>query len=566
MKSPGGGLRGRLLAAFVLVGIPPLVAVALAAITLFSHRFEETASRRLRASADAVRHRTEQLRAGSAAKVAAVAAEDLADESLPLEGDRTLAEAIGARRDLPALEIVDEHDRVVSSRHWPAGFGLEEREGRFPGDEALRVETTALGYGETRRLALMSSRSTRWRGTSVTVRGGAFLDGEFLADLSALVGADVALFDAVRHRWWASAGSALAVWPPNGFRPGEPEGDVVLGGTSFRWAQAPVGAGLSVVVATPRTELDAVVGDVRRLGVGIASVALVASLLVALWLSALISRPIGALAEGARRVEHGELGAVVAADGPGEIGELGRAFNSMTAELEASRERLLQAERVAAWRELARRLAHELKNPLFPIQLSIETLRRQLERDPGRFPGLFQEASQTILEELRSLRRIVEEFADFARLPRPQLRPLALNDVVRKTWDLYAARATGVTAHIELASELPLVSADEAQLARALGNVVANSLDALPEGGTLTLRTFALAGGVAVEVDDTGVGLTPEQRARLFTPYYTTKQGGTGLGLAIVQGIISDHGGRVEVRSTPGQGTTFRLVLPIAHL
>lgn len=559
-------MRGRLLAAFVLVGIPPLVAVALAAIALFSQRFEETASRRLRASADAVRHRIEQLRASSAAKVAAVAGEDLADESLPVEGDRTLAEAIGARRDLQALAIVDDHDRVVSSRHWPAGFGLEEREGPFPADEALRVETAALGYGETQRLALMSSRSARWRGTPVTVRGGAFLDGEFLEDLSSLVGADVVFFDAVRHRWWASRGSALAAWNPTGFRPAAPEGDVVLGGTSFRWAQAPVGAGLSVVVATPRSELDAAVGDVRRLGLGIAALALVASLLVAVWLSALISRPIRALAEGARRVEQGDLGAMVAAEGPGDIGDLGRAFNSMTAELAASRERLLQAERVSAWREMARRLAHELKNPLFPIQLSIETLRRQLERDPGGFPGLFREASQTILEELLSLRRIVEEFADFARMPRPELRRLALNDVVRKTWDLYAARATGVTTHAELASDLPLVRADEAQLARALGNLVANALDAMPEGGALTLRTFALAGGVALEVEDTGVGLTPEQRARLFTPYYTTKKGGTGLGLAIVQGIVSDHGGRVEVHSTPGQGTTFRLVLPIAHL
>src|SRR5262249_36908334 len=113
---------------------------------------------------------------------------------------------------------------------------------------------------------------------------------------------------------------------------------------------------------------------------------------------------------------------------------------------------------------------------------------------------------------------------------------------------------------------LPLVEADEAQLARALGNLVANALDAMPKGGALTLRTFAIAGGVAVEVEDTGTGLTPEQRARLFTPYYTTKQGGTGLGLAIVQGIVSDHGGRVEVRSTPGQGTTFRLVLPLTEL
>jgi two-component system nitrogen regulation sensor histidine kinase NtrY len=565
LTTPGVGLRGRLLASFVLVGIPPLVAVALAAIAVFSHQFEETASRRLQGSAEAVRERIEQLRVGSAAKVAAIAADDLADESIPADADRTLAEAIGARRDLPAFEIVDEHGRVVSSRHWPAGFGLEEREGAFPGDDALRVETTALGYGETQRLALMPAHPARWRGASVTVRGGVFLDGDFLAGLSALVGADVAFFDSVRGRWWTSGHSPLAEWNAPSFRSGGSEGDVLLTGSSFRWAQASVGPGLHVVVAIPRTELDTVVGKVKRLGLGMVAAALLASLLVAVWLSALISRPIGALAEGARRVARGDLGAVVAGGGPGEIGELARAFNSMTTELEASRERLLQAQRVAAWREMARRLAHELKNPLFPIQLSIETLRRHLDRDPGSFSDHFRDASQTILGELRSLRRIVDEFADFARMPRPERRPLALNDVVGRARDLYAARASGVTLRSELAEGLPVVSADEALLGRALGNLIANALDAMPEGGTLTLRTLGLPDGVAVEVEDTGPGLAPEERERLFTPYYTTKKAGTGLGLAIVQGIVSDHGGRVEVRSAPGQGATFRLVLPITE-
>src|SRR5262249_46780460 len=129
---------------------------------------------------------------------------------------------------------------------------------------------------------------------------------------------------------------------------------------------------------------------------------------------------------------------------------------------------------------------------------------------------------------------------------------------------LYRARAGAVRIETALASDLPAVSADRDLLGRALGNLVANALEAMPEGGTLSVRTRPAPDGVAVEVADTGPGLTEEQRTGLCTPYYTPKKGGTGLGLAIVQGIVSDHGGRIEVESTPGQGTPFVLVLPVA--
>jgi len=122
-----------------------------------------------------------------------------------------------------------------------------------------------------------------------------------------------------------------------------------------------------------------------------------------------------------------------------------------------------------------------------------------------------------------------------------------------------------VTLETAVADGLPPVAADREMLARALGNLVGNALDAMPEGGILRVAATAQDGGVAIEVSDTGPGLTDEQRTRLFTPYYTTKKGGTGLGLAIVQGIVSDHGGRIRVESEPGKGTTFTLLLPSLH-
>ncbi|HEV7503194.1 MAG TPA: ATP-binding protein, partial [Vicinamibacteria bacterium] len=291
----------------------------------------------------------------------------------------------------------------------------------------------------------------------------------------------------------------------------------------------------------------------------------------ALVLSGRIARPVRALAERARGVAAGDLDRTVALDAPDEVGELARAFASMTAELRTSRERLVQAERVAAWREMARRLAHELKNPIFPIQLSIETLRRSLDAsvgpdDAARFQLLFRDSSDTILEELQSLRAIVEEFSQFARMPPPRLAPTDLSDVAERVLALYRARAGSTRIETALASGLPPVAADRDLIGRALGNLVANALEAMPDGGTLSVRTQAVADGVALEVRDTGPGLTEEQRTRLFTPYYTTKKGGTGLGLAIVQGIVSDHGGRIQVESAPGAGTTFTLVLPPAAI
>jgi signal transduction histidine kinase len=220
---------------------------------------------------------------------------------------------------------------------------------------------------------------------------------------------------------------------------------------------------------------------------------------------------------------------------------------------------------------MARRLAHELKNPIFPIQLSIETLRRVLDQEQRgepvsgkQFAALFRESSETIIEELGSLRKIIDEFSQFARMPRPQPAPTDVNALVEHTLALHRARAAGVAIETDLGPGLPPANVDRDLLGRALGNLVANALEAMPEGGTLRVRTAAEPPGVSVQVEDTGPGLNEEQRTRLFTPYYTTKRGGTGLGLAIVQGIISDHGGRVQVKSEPGRGTTFTLLLPAA--
>jgi nitrogen fixation/metabolism regulation signal transduction histidine kinase len=241
----------------------------------------------------------------------------------------------------------------------------------------------------------------------------------------------------------------------------------------------------------------------------------------------------------------------------------------MTSELLAQKERLMQAERVAAWRELARRLAHELKNPLFPLQLTMENLVRSRLQSPEQFEEVFRESSRTLLAEIANLKAIIARFSEFSKMPQPELRPVQLNEVIRGVVQLFQAQlqAPGrarINCEMQLDPKLKPVPADAELLHRAISNLVLNAMDAMPQGGTLTLRTRPQGGNVLIEVADTGAGMTAEERERIFSPYYTSKTQGTGLGLAIVQSVVSDHGGRVSVQSEPGQGTTFVIELPDA--
>ena len=253
--------------------------------------------------------------------------------------------------------------------------------------------------------------------------------------------------------------------------------------------------------------------------------------------------------------------------GSDEIGELAGAFNNMTRTLAAQKEKLVQTERVAAWRELARRLAHELRNPLFPLQITVENLQRARQLGPAQFQEVFNEATATLKAELSNLNSIVGRFSDFSKMPAPHFTRMNVNDALRNVVRLFEPQFTAVgkpaiTTENFLKESMPEIDADPDLLHRAFQNLVLNALDAMPAGGTLTLRTADGQDTVRIEVADTGKGLTPEECSRLFTPYYTTKQLGTGLGLAIVQSVVSDHHGTISVSSEEGRGTTFRIELP----
>ena len=322
-----------------------------------------------------------------------------------------------------------------------------------------------------------------------------------------------------------------------------------------------------LLLGSSRKELVTLRREILKTAALVALAALLIGLLVSWWVSRRITRPVEELANCARDVASGRWDTHIDVKGSDEIGQLAAAFNDMTKTLASQKEKLVQTERVAAWRELARRLAHELRNPLFPLQITVENLQRARQLGPQQFQEVFSEATATLKAELANLNSIVGRFSDFSKMPAAQFTRVNVNEVLRNAVRLFEPQFTAVgkpsiATEYFLRESLPEIDADPDLLHRAFQNLVLNALDAMPAGGTITFKSSDAGESVRIEVADTGKGLTPEECSRLFTPYYTTKQLGTGLGLAIVQSVVSDHHGSISVSSEEGRGAAFRIDLP----
>jgi len=225
---------------------------------------------------------------------------------------------------------------------------------------------------------------------------------------------------------------------------------------------------------------------------------------------------------------------------------------------------LIRAQKVAAWREVARRLAHEIKNPLTPIQLSAERLRRHFAGAPPQAKALVDECTTIIVGEVESLKGLVDEFSQFARMPSPRTVPTDLTQLITDTLALYHGIFNDVRLTDRCAPGVPLVRLDPEQIRRVLINLVDNAIEAMERRGEIVIETHVDAAHniVRVVVADNGPGIPAAEREKLFLPYYSTKRRGSGLGLAIVRRIIAEHGGSVEVADNTPRGTRFTIELP----
>jgi len=600
--------RRKLLAVFALTVFLSVAAVAWLVSEVTRRAFVRSDDERTAALVTQFRHEFNRQGEEVGRKVEAIAGSDavsrmtLALNRAPADSGPffELARSTAERDRLDFLEFVTSNGTIVSSAQWPAKFGYPEdsfasfsaaiEQGAFLKQEQMQ-EGSALG--------LFAVRATRVGERPVYVIGGRRLDRNFLSGLDLPAGmrallyqnrgdhfspdllidlspssADPSVTEKIRSpekleplinavRRYGQEMTAVVPWS------GDQADEEIFHAIPLRGAGTGKDRPLLAIllIGNSRRTYVELKRHIRSAALLVGGGGIVLAILLSSWAAARVTRPVEQLAQAAQEVAAGNWNAQVEVSGRDELAQLANSFNRMTAELLGQKERLLQAERVAAWRELARRLAHELKNPLFPLQLTVENLVRARHQSPEQFEEVFRESSRTLLAEISNLKAIIGRFSEFSKMPQPQLQQVQVNDVIRGVAQLFRAQleAPGrarIHCELQLDQRIEPVEADPELLHRAISNLVLNAMDAMPHGGTLTLRTRSEDNKVMIDVADTGSGLTTEECERIFTPYYTSKQHGTGLGLAIVQSVVSDHGGRICVESPPGRGTTFVIELP----
>ncbi len=434
---------------------------------------------------------------------------------------------------------------------------------------------------EATRLATIASRVVEDMGTLQI--GQAAVDDNIIVWLSRVIAQDVNIFEgpnllASSERNLFSSGLLPTRTPGEVFRAilldGQPSyvGREVAGDLEYLTAATPVRlqGGRQAVLTVPLTsrqqETQAQIEELDRRVLLAALLFIMVGAGIGYYMAERIADPVNRLMRATRRIARGDLDARVLATSSDELRRLVEAFNQMAADLQRQRQELERTNRLAAWADMARQVAHDIKNPLTPIQLNAEHLRR-VHIDQGRpLGGVIDECVSNILGQVRLLRQISSEFSSFASSPEPRPVDTSLFELVAEIIDPYRSGLAGrVAIDTHVPAGLPLLRVDRMLVGRALTNVLENALHAMPGGGTLTIDA-ALAPGrmVQLRVTDTGIGMDAEAMAKIFEPYFSTKAIGTGLGMTIAKRNTEANGGSIQVASERGRGTTVTMTLPLA--
>jgi signal transduction histidine kinase len=479
--------------------------------------------------------------------------------SFPADYATWLMEAGG----LDCLALLDRDGRILISGHAPGSAGLSDPVRASLPEAAAAIVEDEIAPGVGRALTLQSRRALELPGLAAYLVGGRLLDSDFLERLSPGGTVRAVLLD--------RQAEILAASQPEDPLPspdGRSTGPLMVRGVphSYRTRTlvdatgSPIG---SLVAAVSMERFLHLSSSLSRIALAVAAAGAATSLLVGLGLARAVTRPLLRLEEMSRLIARDRY-EPIGLEAPGEIGDLARAFDRMANSLRESREKLRQAERLAAGEEVARRVAHEIKNPLSPIALTLEGLVRTKRSRPQEFDAAFEEAIRTIKEEVQRMRHILEDFSRFGRLPEPRPRPTDLNDLIRGILPLFAENSASARLVADLDRDLPPVHVDPDRMSEVINNLVANALQAIDSpGGTVTISTRSGSGMALLLVCDTGPGLTEEARLRLFEPYFSTRPGGTGLGLAIARRIVLDHGGTIDAGNRDTGGAEIRIGLPL---
>jgi signal transduction histidine kinase len=408
------------------------------------------------------------------------------------------------------------------------------------------------------------------------------VDDDIVVWLSRVIAQDVNIFD--RSGLLASSERSLFAY---GLLPRSTQGDIYraivldgrpsyvaresVGPTEYLVAAAPVRvqnrqAILTVPLTLRQQEIERQIDELDRRLLLAAVVFIVIGAVIGYSLAERIADPVNRLMRATGRIARGELDVRVPATSSDEFRRLVESFNRMAADLQRQRAELERSHRLAAWADMARQVAHDIKNPLTPIQLNAEHLRRVHEDRNAPLGRVLDECVNNILTQVRLLRQIASEFSSFASSPTVKPRPEALDRVIAEVVTPYRTGLKGqVAVEEDVPATLPPVNVDKAVLARALTNIIENALHAMPAGGVLRLSAREIdSDWVELAVADSGVGMDAAALSRIFEPYFSTRASGTGLGLTIAKRNIELHGGTIAVESVRGEGTTVRMTLPTA--
>ncbi|MCL2792101.1 MAG: ATP-binding protein [Spirochaetaceae bacterium] len=291
------------------------------------------------------------------------------------------------------------------------------------------------------------------------------------------------------------------------------------------------------------------------------------SIIVSFRLSEEILHPIAQLEEATRRVAEGDFSFRLLARPGDNISVLISSFNQMIKELESSRKKNMQADKISAWKEIARRMAHEIKNPITPIKLSAERVLRRYNSEDPNFGKILNSSVKVIVTEVDRLNRLLEEFSDFARMPPLLLLPVKPAEIIKEACDIFSSSSQSIVFDIADIDEGAIIVADNEKIKQVLINLFTNAIDAMDGQGVIRIRTDKITKEgrpfYRIQIADTGRGIDKDIAEKIFSPYFTTRENGTGLGLAIVERIIFDHNGLIWFETEKGLGSTFFIDLPI---
>ena len=574
-------LRGRFTLTLALATLVPITLSAVIATHVFSTKLRETYVARRDHASDVVGREIGRLDAVVHDAATSLASADhpfvgnllidldKGDGNLVGEAPRQIREQAGPTMkglSLDILTVTGPDDTVLVSPHYRARIGdpnpmpvVRQRAEETKGQPFFTRDSIWTGHTVEIVLVVESAQIARYNRYSVAVMAGKRVTDDLLSLMrSAGIDTDARI----------ALPSGEVLLPPSSGEAGwkkiakDPPIRVPMLGADG----APVAF---VEVAVSDGGLDHLLFNITLTAALLALGALLVVVLIGSLVARRTARDLDQLVEGSIAAARGDLDHRVPVRDTDEVGAVASAFNFMMEDLKTSKEKLVIAERIAAWQEIARRLAHEIKNPLTPIQMAMDTLRKSYKKQHPDFAEILEESTTTVLEEADRLKRIVAEFSDFARMPKPELGRVDLNDVIGSSLALYKETLPHIEAKLD--PLLPELDGDKGQLNQVLLNLVENGRDALGdrEGGRVivTTRRSEAQDRLTFVVEDNGPGVPAELKDKVFAPYFTTKitKGGTGLGLAIVHRIISDHGGRITVSDTPGGGARFTIELPLRN-